>query len=1113
MGNTFNQNPNINNNNTNNNDITELQIENDSFLISQPSSPSQTPIQIISSPNQSFTSSHSVPKPIEFYHSFHPLKNKPQLPSSIQIDNNNNNSNNSDYDNNLSFSSYDNDILSFIDVTFTNNNANTYLKKQSKLSTHFSNNNNNNSNSYPNIPLLCLNTSQHDINTNTNNNVNINFKSYNTSSHHKKASSHLNTIDESKQHTSSNSIIPQSTITRFKQFQRKNAMKKTGFLQSNEKTQIFPQKTIQYNYHDESSSYRTITTKNKSLNDKSLLLSLLSTIPFLKSITKEQAYELIEDMQYVQIEPQTLIIKQNSIGTNVFLIKKGKVKLCPLNFPNKIFTIKQSPFVLGERILINDTLRQWDVWSLTPIYAYVLKYKLSFNFIKNNIIICDKLNNRIVLDKCTTLHLLTDDQKDKLSLHMKKETYEEKETIINAYDRPNSVFILISGNVIDFTHSNSKTVIQPGNVFGYNNLIYPKNTQLKVQCNKQCICFSFVYDALKEVLEDEDNYLSYFRNIFIKQHLYNDPLFKDVSPLIENFILNNFTIKYYASDEIVVPKGVDVSETLYVVMEGDVYMENEHRIKLKEKHGTAVLFSDKVFSNEKHILTHDIKAYTDCFIAKIRKKTIVFHIGKTFTQAKKVLVVKNNLFNTKSFSNGSLLGINELDSLCNLIQEEVIPNEGSVIYNERDIADKMYVVVEGEVKVVSDGDNDDNGSNSGSSSEYMYKRKYNMFGINALSVLLYKSKINKNVPKIKYNEIAITSKRNTKLYILTRNNMLSCFNDKETILYYLLRRIYFMEYSFNVAKMCFFPLYNKSKRTFLAKRNPFEQQVLMFKAYSKDIYTKDYLLNSFQKTNKLIRKLDNIFLLKIISITFTTDYVYYLSPFITGNSLRTYLFNSSNNCFHLNYDLVRFYSIQLFIAIRTLHRSNLVHRLINHRTVLIDNHGYIKLTHVHTVSLLPIGKTSLINFKQGDLCYLAPEMLYGNNEYSYAVDYWAVGVLMYLMICGKLPFGLSFEEENKSNIVGAILNEELVFPSNVIDENFKDFIMKILDKVEDKRLKSWDDVICHPFYKGFKYRDIEMMEMKKPTEIKIIKSEVNVYKNEKYLSYEEMNMFLYNHSK
>jgi serine/threonine protein kinase len=189
-----------------------------------------------------------------------------------------------------------------------------------------------------------------------------------------------------------------------------------------------------------------------------------------------------------------------------------------------------------------------------------------------------------------------------------------------------------------------------------------------------------------------------------------------------------------------------------------------------------------------------------------------------------------------------------------------------------------------------------------------------------------------------------------------------------------------------------------------------------------------------------------------------------------------------------------------------------VHRLINHRTVLIDNHGYIKLTHVHTVSLLPIGKTSLINFKQGDLCYLAPEMLYGNNEYSYAVDYWAVGVLMYLMICGKLPFGLSFEEENKSNIVGAILNEELVFPSNVIDENFKDFIMKILDKVEDKRLKSWDDVICHPFYKGFKYRDIEMMEMKKPSEIKIIKSEVNVYKNEKYLSYEEMNMFLYNHS-
>lgn len=48
------------------------------------------------------------------------------------------------------------------------------------------------------------------------------------------------------------------------------------------------------------------------------------------------------------------------------------------------------------------------------------------------------------------------------------------------------------------------------------------------------------------------------------------------------------------------------------------------------------------------------------------------------------------------------------------------------------------------------------------------------------------------------------------------------------------------------------------------------------------------------------------------------------------------------------------------------------------------------------------------------------EMLYGP-----AVDWWAMGVLLYEMLCGHAPF----EAENEDDLFEAILNDEVVYPT------------------------------------------------------------------------------------
>jgi calcium-dependent protein kinase len=92
---------------------------------------------------------------------------------------------------------------------------------------------------------------------------------------------------------------------------------------------------------------------------------------------------------------------------------------------------------------------------------------------------------------------------------------------------------------------------------------------------------------------------------------------------------------------------------------------------------------------------------------------------------------------------------------------------------------------------------------------------------------------------------------------------------------------------------------------------------------------------------------------------------------------------------------------RLFRAINHCHASGVVHRDIKAENIMYGADGEIKL--------IDFGLSRKINSKHshmqtitGTPYYMAPEVLEG--DYTQQCDVWSLGVLMYVLLCGYLPF-------------------------------------------------------------------------------------------------------------
>ncbi|KAF8939277.1 hypothetical protein BGZ47_008233 [Haplosporangium gracile] len=151
-----------------------------------------------------------------------------------------------------------------------------------------------------------------------------------------------------------------------------------------------------------------------------------------------------------------------------------------------------------------------------------------------------------------------------------------------------------------------------------------------------------------------------------------------------------------------------------------------------------------------------------------------------------------------------------------------------------------------------------------------------------------------------------------------------------------------------------------------------------------------------------------------------------------------------------------FYAAEIVLGIEELHRQGIVYRDLKPENILLAFDGHIVLTDFGLSKQFPTFASALSPYlaedKTNTFCgtaeYLAPEILRA-AEYSYAVDWWSLGTLLYEMLSGITPFWA----ENHAQMYQRVLEDDLEFPMD-IDQDAASFIAGLLERDPDYRLGS-----------------------------------------------------------
>ena len=804
------------------------------------------------------------------------------------------------------------------------------------------------------------------------------------------------------------------------------------------------------NINEELKVIELIQEKNPKKIDYDLIYNSIGKHFFMQTLNDQARNEIIINMSLYKINAGTTLFYQGSVGNFWYIVHEGKLEFYVDEKLTKNFEVGDS---FGEVALINNVPRNGTVKAVTDCQLWALKkevfckirdFLFAYNFKEN-------------MEFLKSIDLPLDEaMKTLMANNLIQNIYKENEVICKEGEPGSCMYIIKKGEVNCVKNGKIIRTLVKGDNFGQKALLEGNRRTLDVVAKTDCILCSISVEFFKNQFGEDFKdqlYFSFLGIAFKKSNSFNSI---NSNMLTKTF--SYFSFKSFKRDEVVYESGTDASKKLCVILEGNIIDKTINKVEGKRY---EVLFENELANSEEYIIKHNLLADPDCTIAEADFDEIKRALGGSLKAAKNASSQINTLSKIRFFRSLN-------DDKKELIQKELKIekfNNGKKIIMQGAKGNKLYIIKEGRVDFFLN-------------SKYI-KSAYEGDDFGSKSLIISDSK---NSSTVIANGVVVCYTLSADIFkrILDPN-----------LMEYFQNKISLEDFSIELKDLDNIKELGKGNYGFVnLVRSKKNKQLYAIKALDLMQIKKENLQQSVELEKNVLLKVDHPFIMKLVKYLKNDTHIFFIMEYIRGKEL----WDVMRDIGLCDKTQTQFYGASLLSVMGYLHKHHYIYRDLKPENVMINDKGYIKLIDFGTVKEIKDRTTTIVGTPQ----YMAPEMVNGTG-YSFQVDMWAIAIIMYELLCGKVPFGEDCEDPME--IYKSIANEDLSFPSFIHDEEFMTLITKMLKKSPTSRLWKFEQIKENSYFKDFDWEKLMSLSISPPYTIKIDNKDETEQKPLPYLSY------------
>lgn len=212
-----------------------------------------------------------------------------------------------------------------------------------------------------------------------------------------------------------------------------------------------------------------------------------------------------------------------------------------------------------------------------------------------------------------------------------------------------------------------------------------------------------------------------------------------------------------------------------------------------------------------------------------------------------------------------------------------------------------------------------------------------------------------------------------------------------------------------------------------------------------------------------------------------TNYHWYmLCEFVNGGQMLDYIISHGR----LKEKQARKFARQIASALDYCHRNSIVHRDLKIENILISKTGDIKIIDFGLSNLF--SPRSQLKTFCGSLYFAAPELLQAKAYTGPEVDVWSFGIVLYVLVCGKVPF----DDQSMPQLHAKIKKGHVDYPPWLSAE-CRNLIHRMLQTDPTQRL-TLSEIMNHPWLtKGFNSPPENYLPHREPLQLPLDKEIVD----------------------